>query len=78
MTYKLPEPISRDETEHNKDYYTAETTQRVADAAYAAGQRDMLERAVELIQSQPDGSYRAELITAGMIRKLKELLNEQH
>lgn len=45
---------------------------------WQAAEHDMLERVVELIQSQPNGSYRAELITAGMIRKLKELLNEQH
>ena len=44
---------------------------------WQAAQHDMLERAIELIQSQPDGSYRAELITAGMLRNLKELLNEQ-
>lgn len=34
--YKLPEPISRDDTEHGKDYYTTSDVQ----AAYRAGLAD--------------------------------------
>lgn len=33
MTYTLPEPLSRDDTEHGKDYFTAAQMQ----AAYEAG-----------------------------------------
>jgi hypothetical protein len=44
--------------------------------AWQAAERDMLERAIALIQSHQDGGYRAELIVIGLIRQLKELLNE--
>ena len=53
MKYKLPEPISRDDTEHNKDYYTAETTQKIADAAYTAGLAARVPEGWKLVPIEP-------------------------
>ena len=76
MTYKLPEPVGLAEPTQAlslaKDLlsdgrrYSAEQMQ----AAYAAGQRDMLERAIALF-AQPHVDHAG----AEIVDKLKELLN---
>ena len=91
MTYKLPEPVGLAEPTQAlslaKDLlsdgrrYSAEQMQ----AAYAAGQRDMLERCVEAAKNErltdntkepTDLAYNTAI--SHVVYKLKELLNEQH
>jgi hypothetical protein len=67
--YTLPEPLCRDDTEHNKDYYVAK---HVTDA-FAAGQRDMLERCVYVAEQ----AFRRALDGNEIADKLKELLNDR-
>ena len=70
MTYKLPEPMISI-IGLKLDIYTRLYVQEIADAAYAAGQRDMLERAIALF-NQPYVAHDG----AEIVDKLKELLNE--
>ena len=67
MTYKLPEPMISI-VGLKLDIYTRLYVQEIADAAYAAGQRDMLALCVEVLTRYNDCSDAYE--------EMKELLNE--